>query len=248
MNDTADRARIDNEPFSIPFIAPPYGPPPYPVESAKLVIVRYEADKDAVARAVPRPLEPLDDGVVTAFIGDMWQSRGPGAYLEGGLVVGCRYKDHQSTFVPILLTSTDEAVFVGREVFGLPKYLCDPGTVNVDGNGRSASLLRRGTEILSLGVLLDEREDGIDRLPKHRYFLKRVPSPDPDFPSKTQLIYQELTEHSVNGSWRGRGFVRVGRSTQIDLTPFACRRVLEAWYIEAKWNVPAAKVLLDEDT
>jgi acetoacetate decarboxylase len=233
--------------FSIPFISPPYGPPPYPVEEARLVIVRYEADKDAIAAAIPKPLEPRGDGIVTAFAGNMWQTRGPGAYLEGGLVVGVTYKGEPSSYVVILLTSTEEATFVGREVFGLPKLMCDPGSVVVDGNGRRASLVRRGREILSVGANLEESADGVQMLPQHRYMVKSVPSPDPDYPSLRQVVHQKLVGHKVRRAWRGRGWVDVGGDPQIDLTPFARKRVIDGWYIEASWDVPPARVVHEEE-
>ncbi|OGP71772.1 MAG: hypothetical protein A2W09_02925 [Deltaproteobacteria bacterium RBG_16_50_11] len=232
--------------YSSPFWSPPYGPPPYPVEDAKLVIVRYEADPAAVAGFVPKPLEPLGNGLVSAFVGEMWQSRGPGAYLEGGLAVGVRYKKSVSSHTIALLTSQDEALFVGREVFGHPKLLCDPGTVCIEGNGRRATLRRRGDEILAVAVNLEELGGGAQMLTKDRYFVKMIPSPDPKWPSLRQVIYQKMEDHKLRMAFRGRGWIRLGGNVSIDLTPLRPYKILEAWYIEASWNVPPAKVVEEE--
>lgn len=236
----------NKEAFSSPLLSPPYLKPPYPVEDAKLVIVRYKADPERVASLVPRPLEPTGDGIVTAFVGDIWQIAGPGEYHEGGISLGVRYKGISGSYMPFLLTSTDDALLVGREVFGMPKLLCDPGKVWIDGNARRASLVRRGDEILELGVNLERRIDGKKALSVHRFFIKKIPSPDPKWPSLRQVVYQRLIDHNVKCAYEGRGWVRAGGNVALDLSIAAPRSVVDAWYIEASWDVPPAKVMLEE--
>ena len=237
----------DTEAFSNPLLCPPYNPPPYPVEDAKLVIVRFKADPAAIARLVPQPLEPLGDGIVSAFIGDIWQINGPGEYHEGGISVGVRYKGVTGSYMPFLLTSTDDALLVGREVFGMPKLLCDDGRIWIDGNARRASLVRRGDEVLNLSINLEYRVDqGEKLLPVHRFFLKKIGSPDPEWPSLRQVVYQQLTGHKVKCAYTGRGWVKVSGNTAIDLTSLAATSILDAWYVEGSWDVPASKVLLEE--
>ncbi|MBI3067986.1 MAG: acetoacetate decarboxylase family protein [Betaproteobacteria bacterium] len=238
--------RTRKEAFSNPLLSPPYLEPPYPVEEAKLIIVRYRADPKIVAGVVPQPLEPVGDGIVTAFIGDIWQIAGPGEYHEGGISVGVRYEGTAGSYMPFRLTSTYDALLVGREVFGMPKLLCDRGTVWIDGNGRRASLVRRGDEILALGVNLERRGDGKKLLPVHRFFIKKIPSPDPKWASLRQVVYQRLTGHQVKRAYTGRGWVRTGGNVALDLSVIAPSSVVEAWYVEAGWDVPAAKILLEE--
>lgn len=240
------KVKSNDEAFSSPLAAPPYLAPPYPVEDAKLLIVRYRADAKKVARLVPRPLEPVGDGIVTAFIGDIWQIGGPGEYHEGGIAVGVRYKGVAGSYMPFLLTSTDDALLVGREVFGMPKLLCEPGAIRVDGNARRASLVRRGDEILALGVNLERRTDGMKSLPVHRFFIKKLPSPDPKWPSLRQVIYQRLTDHKVKYAYSGRGWVKTGGNVAVDLSLVAPTAVIESCYLEATWDVPAARVMLEE--
>lgn len=240
------KPKHQGEAFSSPLASPPYLEPPYPVEDAKLVIVRYKADPKAIANLIPKPLEPSGDGVVTAFIGDIWQTAGPGEYHEGGVSLGVRYRGATGSYMPFLLTSTDDALLVGREVFGMPKLLCDPGTIWIDGNARRASLVRRGDEILGLGVNLERAGQGLKLLPVHRFFVKKIPSPDPKWPSLRQVIHQRLSGHRVKRAFRGRGWVRTGGNVAIDLSPLAPVSILESWYIEASLDVPAAKVLLEE--
>ena len=236
----------ETEGFSSPLSSPPYNPPPYPVEDAKLVIVRYKADAGAIAKLVPQPLEPVGDGIVTAFIGDIWQINGAGEYHEGGVSVGVRYKGITGSYMPFLLTSTDDALLVGREVFGMPKLMCDAGRIWIEGNARRASLVRRGDEILNLGVNLERRVEGEKLLPVHRFFLKKIASPDPEWPSLRQVIYQKLTDHKAKCAYMGRGWVKTGGNTALDLTAISSMGVLEAAYVEASWDVPASKVLLEE--
>ena len=237
----------DTEAFSNPLLCPPYNRPPYPVEDAKLVIVRFKADPAAIAKLVPQPLEPLGDGIVSAFIGDIWQLNGPGEYHEGGIAVGVRYKGVTGSYMPFLLTSTDDALLVGREVFGMPKLLCDEGRIWIDGNARRASLVRRGDEILNLSTNLEDRAaEGEKLLPVHRFFIKKVASPDPEWPSLRQVVYQQLTGHEVRCAYTGRAWAKVSGNTAIDLTSIAPKSMLEGAYVEGSWDVPPAKVLLEE--
>jgi acetoacetate decarboxylase len=237
----------ENEAYSSPLLCPPYNRPPYPVEDAKLVIVRFRADAASIAKLVPQPLEPLGDGIVSAFIGDIWQINGPGEYHEGGVSVGVRYKGVTGSYMPFLLTSTDDALLVGREVFGMPKLLCDEGRIWIDGNARRANLVRRGDEIVNLAVNLENRvAEGEKLLPVHRFFVKKIASPDPEWPSLRQVVYQQLTGHKVRCAYTGRGWAKVSGNAAIDLSSIAPAGVIEAAYVEGSWDVPAAKVLLEE--
>lgn len=240
------KKKRQQEAFSSPIASAPYLAPPYPVEEAKLVVVRYKADARRIAELVPEPLELAEEGVVTAFIADIWQIAGPGEYHEGGVSVAVRYKNRNGAYMPYLLTSTDDALLVGREVFGMPKLLCDPNSLWIDGNARRGSLIRRGDAVLELGVNLERAVDGLPLLPKDRLFVKKVPSPDPAWPSLRQIVYQRLTGHRVRRAYTGRGWVRTGGNVAIDLRPLAPIDVIGAWYLEASWNVPAAKILLEE--
>jgi hypothetical protein len=38
----------------------------------------------------------------------------------------------------------------------------------------------------------------------------------------------------------------MGGDLRIDLTLFTPRRIVEAWFVEAAWNVPPAKVISEE--
>lgn len=240
------KSKSSQEAFSSPLASPPYLKPPYPLVDAKLVIVRFRAEPARIADLIPRPLEPIDDGLVTAFIGDIWQIAGPGEYHEGGISVGVRYKGIIGSYMPFLLTSTDDALLVGREVFGMPKLLCDPGSIWIDGNARRTTLVRRGDEILGLGVNLEQPIDGKKVLPVHRFFIKKLPSPDPKWPSLRQVVYQRLTGHNVKRAYSGRGWVRTGGNVAIDLSAIAPTSIVESYYVEASWDVPAAKVMLEE--
>jgi acetoacetate decarboxylase len=238
--------KYESEGFSSPLTCPPYNPPPYPVEDAKLVIVRFKADPTMVARLVPEPLEPVGDGTVTAFIGDIWQINGPGAYHEGGISIGVRYKGVTGSYMPFLLTSTDDALLVGREVFGMPKLMCDEGRISIDGNARRANLVRRGDEIINLSVNLERPVQGEKLLPVHRFFIKKIASPDPEWPSLRQVIYQQLASHKARCGYIGRGWVKLSGNTAIDLTSLAPTGIVDAAYVEASWDVPPSKVLLEE--
>jgi hypothetical protein len=88
--------------------------------------------------------------------------------------------------------------------------------------------------------------DGKSLLPVHRLFLKKLPSPDPKWPSLRQVVYQRLTGHKVNRAYTGRGWAKVSGNTAIDLTSIAPKEVIQGAYVEGSWDVPPAKVLFEE--
>jgi hypothetical protein len=79
--------------------------------------------------------------------------------------------------------------------------------------------------------------------------VKVIPSPDPAHPSLRRLVFQKLEEHRLDRSRNGWGWVQMGGNLRIDLTPFTPftpRRIVEAWFTEAAWNVPPVKVISEE--
>jgi hypothetical protein len=128
----------------------------------------------------------------------------------------------------------------------MPKLLCEDGRISIDGNGRRASLVRRGDEILSVSVNLERRAQGEKLLPVDRLFVKKIASPDPEWPSLRQIIHQQLTDHKATRAYTGRATVRLGGNAAIDLTSIAPVTVLDGAYVEASWDVPPSKVLLEE--
>jgi hypothetical protein len=138
-----------------------------------------------------------------------------------------RYKGVTGSYMPFLLTSTDDALLVGREVFGMPKLLCDDGRVWIDGNARRASLVRRGDEILNLSVNLEKRVEGEKLLPVHRFFLKKIASPDPEWPSlaagRVSAVDGPQSEMCVYGTRLGESERQHGNRSHFDRA-HRCRR------------------------
>lgn len=73
--------------------------------------------------------------------------------------------------------------------------------------------------------------------------VKVIPSPNPAHLSPRRLVLQKLEGHRLDRSWKCPGWIKMGGDLRIDITP---GRIVEAWFVEAGWNVPPAKVISEE--
>ena len=66
------------EGFSMPLAAPAFCAPPFKaMPEGRVLFVFFEADREAIEFEVPEPLEPTDDSLCLAWIGDMRQPTSP---------------------------------------------------------------------------------------------------------------------------------------------------------------------------
>lgn len=243
---TAVAVGPDSEGFSLPLSAPPYGPPPFYMESCKQVLVQFEADREAIARLIPEPFVLPAQPFVCVFVGDMRQVPGPGRYHEGAVLIGVEYRRKRSTYAPYLWTSSDEALLVGRELYGMPKMMCEPETLVEDGNEIVGVLRRRQGPLVRVAFSY-ERKGKLSDLPTtpDRLCLRKIPSPDPRVPGTRQVVHVQLQDYRLGQIWEGRGDVSFFGSAHTDVHLLRPGRVVKAWYIESSWTLPWGKVLED---
>ncbi len=232
------------EGYSLPWTSPAYGPPPFEMTDCRQVLVQFEADPNEIASFIPPPFELPERPFACAFVGDMRQVPGPGRYHEGAVLVGVRYRDLRSTYAPFLWTSSDEALLVGRELYGMAKMMCEPEALLEDGNEIVGTIRRRSGPLLKVAFSYGARGDPQD-LPTtpNRLCLRTLPSPDPALPGLRQVVYTSLDSYRLREIWQGRGHVEFHGSAHADLTRLHPRRILNAWLIDSSWTLPAGRVL-----
>jgi acetoacetate decarboxylase len=244
---TKPTTESDSEGFSLPLSAPPYGPPPFYMESCKQVLVQFETEVDALARIIPKPFELPARPFACAFVGDMLQIPGPGRYHEGAVLIGVEYRGKLSTYAPYLWTSSDEALLVGRELYGMPKMMCEPETLSEDGNEIVGVLRRRHGPLVRVAFTYRKRGKLSD-LPTtpDRLCLRKIPSPDPRVPGVRQVVYTKLENYRLGQIWEGTGDVTFFGSAHSDVHLLRPKRIVNAWYIESSWVLPWGEVLEGE--
>jgi len=235
------------EGFCLPLSAPAYGPPPFEMVSCRQVLVQFEADPDAIKRLIPKPFKLPSQPFACAFVGDMLQVPGPGRYHEGAVLLGVEFEGKLSTYAPYLWTSSDGALLVGRELYGMAKMMCEPDTLREDGNEVIGVLSRRNGPLVRVEFAYAQRGDPSD-LPTtpNRLCIRKIPSPDPEVPGVRQVVYTELTNYHVNQIWQGPGHVEFYGGGHSDVHYLRPKRVVKAWYIDSSWTLPWGKILTEE--
>ena len=102
--------------------------------SAELLMVQFEADRAEIERITPAPLVPAGHNRLTAFVGQCSQLSHSLAYHEVAILQEVTYEGRTALTVPYIWTSTDTALLAGRELYGMPKLLCDDEPLHKSAN------------------------------------------------------------------------------------------------------------------
>src|SRR6056297_2542670 len=107
----------------MPLHSPPFGAGPFPMLSAELPMVEFEAAREEIERITPAPFEPARQNRLVAFIGDCSQLPHSLHYHECAILQTVTYEGREAITIPYIWTSTDTALLAGRELYGMPKML-----------------------------------------------------------------------------------------------------------------------------
>lgn len=228
----------------MPVWSPPFGGPPYPMLSAELLMVQFEADRGEIERITPEPLHPANHNRLTAFVGRCSQLSHSLAYHEVAVLQEVTYEGRSAITIPYIWTSTDTAMVAGRDLYGMPKLMCDEDILHKSGNEIVGRLHRSGTLMLELSMVIDEPGE-VASLPIGPNFamVRHIPSPDPDVPALRQLIWVTLEEFECQSVWQGRGSIRVVNPLSSGLARLKPAGATAAWHGSFSWLLPHAKIL-----
>lgn len=95
-------------------------------------------------------------------------------------------------------------MLAGRELYGMPKMVCNHDTLHKNANEVVGRLHRNETPMLELSMVIDSEGDPAE-LPfgPAFTFVCHPPSPDPEWPDVQQLLRVELQDFQVNSCWKG---------------------------------------------
>lgn len=228
----------------MPLWSPPFGGPPFPMLSAELLLIEFEADPDELRRITPEPLEPAEHNRVSAFVARCSQLSHSLAYHEVAIIQPVRYQERVGVTIPYIWTSTDTALLAGRELYGMPKMICDPGELKKHANEVSGALHRNGTLMLELSMVIKAPAPA-ESLPfgDQFTFVRHIPSPDPEWPDFKQLLWIQLEEFQVHSCWGGQGHIAFHHPLSSGLPALQPGAVTGAWHGTFSWRLPWAKVL-----
>lgn len=188
-------------------------------------IFTYTTTHEAIARAIPDPLEPIDEfppvvsvvhlqqvdhGTMRAF-----DSR-PKPYRELGFWVPVKYKDNYGVNIPFLYLDgpgVDIAVIAGREVLGHPKSIADILTVR-DGDQFNSTVVRDGRMLAQMDMTVKEEtpvEGSLFADMGACLNVKEIPSADFEGYDVRKIIEHQMGEGSTTQKvWNAEGNITLG--------------------------------------
>lgn len=230
-----------------PVWTPTFGPPPYPMVCAELLMVEFEADRAEIERITPAPFEPAPHNRLVAFVGDNMQLPITMGFHEAAILQRVFYQGREAITIPYIWVSNDVAMVAGRDLYGMPKMLCDADSLQKSGSEIVGRASRAGNLLYELSMTMQAIAGPTDApiIPDFA-FVRHIPSPDPDVPAWRQLIWTTLTDFKCDICLSGRGFIRLGNPMSSGLDRLAPRAVTGAWYGKFSWVLGDAKILYED--
>jgi acetoacetate decarboxylase len=227
--------------YSLPQYAPLFGRPPYHYRGYRKLSAVCRADRAALAAALPAPLT-LESDLVEVFAMDVPDAGALGSYREGGVVVKASYGGRTGGHVLYEYVTSDDSMAAGREIWGYPKKLCEIDWVEDGQGGVSASVTRRGHEVIGMRF----QDGGADyrRLDlQPRFQVKRIPAADGEGNDIDRVIRNELKGGTVHQRRTGTASVRLGGPAQDPLGELGVSEVIGAEFIVADFILEFGKIL-----
>jgi len=199
--------------YCLPQYVPLYTAPPFDYKAYSRVSVFARVDAQALRRAVPMVFD-VRDNLVEFFIMDVPNGGSLGTYAEGGVTVPIMYQGRPGGHILYEIVTNDDAMAVGREVWGYPKkmgeveWLADDTTVK-------AKLSRRGVPLLE--VDFKASDTSFEKPDLHPRFQTRIiPSPE-SATAQTQIIENTLGQSRLIRQNFGTAVLQLGGN---DADPF----------------------------
>ena len=176
-------------------------------ENARFVLVDVPLNREAAARVLPCGMRLQEPPTATLFISDYTRTSFTVPYKEAAVLLHVRTPLGSGIHCPWMIVDDDTALIYGRELLGYPKKL--GGFVfREEGNRVTASVSRRGVEVLKIELERQEREV----------------SPRPVFDDKTfnaggpgqmflfQLVWMFRPKEDIHEAWSAKARIEVRES------------------------------------
>ena len=106
---------------SIPAQSPAYFKGPFVFYGREYFIITFTTTPEAIARALPAPLQPVGDNKVLFEFMNMHDAPGLGSYSEAGVVIPALLHGEPVNYTAQMYLDCEPPVYGGREIWGFPK-------------------------------------------------------------------------------------------------------------------------------
>jgi hypothetical protein len=228
----------------IPTWSPPYAPGPYFMEKYHAIIIELEIPRAEIEYMTPEPLTPAAHNRCYAVIMDGSQPPHSLHYHEAFIANEVEFQGKRGMHIPYIWTSTDTATLVGREIYGMPKVLCDDGRLQIDANEVYGKLEKYGRTMMEVAVVIDQKAGPEDLPPFDSWMmLRHITSPDPKVPARRQVIHAETADFKMDYLWKGRGWGRMGYPGASGIHRIPTDKVTKALYGNFTFTLTPANIL-----
>ncbi len=237
---------------SVPIAGPSYPVGPYRFVDREYFIVTYLSDPEAIAEAVPEPLQPDGSNTVLYEFIRMPDSSGFGDYTESGIVIPCTYKGEAVNFIAQMYLDCEPPIAGGREIWGFPKKHAKPSLV-VASDTLTGTLVYAGQQV-AMGTMGYKHNNLLEpkagpalmrtKLSKTHVNLKLIPSVDGSL-EIAQLLAFNLTEIDVKGAWNGPARLHLVPHVNAPVADLPVKKVLDGSHFVADLTLPYGRVLYD---
>ncbi|MER5389355.1 acetoacetate decarboxylase family protein [Saccharopolyspora sp. NPDC002686] len=181
---------------------PLYPPPPYVYTAYRRLGVLARTSVEALRAVLPAALEPVGE-LFEVFFMDVQQVSGLRPYQEAGVVVPCSYRGEVGAHVAYEYVTTDDALTVGREIWGYPKKLAEVDLEYADSSQIRATCSRLGT-LMSAEFEPDASAQVDFPVLSPRFQVRRSPGPVDANASATAMVRNVLPDAAVTERTAGR--------------------------------------------
>ena len=231
---------------AMPLDSPAWGDFPTVYERVATQLIFFTAPPEKVARLLPAPLEPDEEGLCAAFSVDVPKASSFGPFLEVGVVEKARFRDKTGFYISHLYVTNDSALVCGRELYGSPKLLAEIDIEFTPGNILTATAERNGVRFMTLASTVHRQADPSEVPPLFPTFaLKMIPRADGPGPAIKQLNYnvsQDVVNHEC---WAGEGTIEFAPSVAATFHILEPREIVGAYYLVDSYKHSSAQVLYD---
>lgn len=241
----------------MPAASPSFPRGPYRFIDREYMIITYDSDPDAIARAVPAPLEPDGSATVLYEFIKMPDSAGFGSYTETGIVIPCLYEGEPVNFTSQMYLDISPPIYGGREIWGFPKKAANP-TLDIVADTLTGTLVYAG-ERVALGTMSYKHEHLlydvgghracsdhaiVKKMQKTQVNLKLIPDVDGSL-AIAQLVAYELDDIKVKGAWSGDARLHLVPHVNAPVADLPVKHVRGGLHFIADLTLPYGRVLHD---
>ena len=232
---------------SMPMMGQTYPKGPYRFINREFLIITYESDAAAIREAVPEPLIPNTDNLVSFEWINMPDSSGFGSYTESGCVIPCTFNGEACNFIVQMYLNDEAPIAAGREIWGFPKKYAHPklevvkdtltGTLSYAGQAVAMGTMGYKHENLAMEV-----DKTTASLAKTQVNLKLIPGIDGSM-EIAQLVAYNLIDITVKGCWAGPARLHLIPHVNAPVADLPVRHIVGGKHLIADLTLPYGRVL-----